>query len=121
MSRRSVGAGMRKSKSMTTPLKASEAAKTTPISVMRFSVGPRARSTSTVAAPQSAIADGGEMRRQQLAEARTDDQQHAGKADEDREPAPPADAFSEERDRQDGHEERREEDQRIDLREAAGA
>ena len=55
ISRKSVGAGMWKSVSMIAPLTVSDARKTTPISVMRFSVGPSARSTSTVVAPQSAI------------------------------------------------------------------
>ena len=56
-----------------------------------------------------------EMARRQLPKTRPDHEQHSSEADQDRERSPPADRLSEEWDRKDGHEERRQKDQRIDL------
>ena len=52
--------------------------------------------------------------------ARLDDEHHAGEAGDDGEPAPGPDLFLEKDQRQDGDEERRQEDQRIDFGERNG-
>ena len=59
--------------------------------------------------------EGRQMPEMKLAEARLDDEEHAGKADPDRRQPAPADDFAEKRDGQERDEDRREEDERVGL------